>query len=488
MLVGRESELVALVAGVQRAWAARATAIVVRGEPGIGKTALLSGLEQRTSGFRILKAHGVAGESALPYAGLMELLAPVLDLLPRLPGRRRAALEAALGLGDGIVDDPFGAYAATLSLLAEAADDQPVLALVDDAHLLDAESAHALRFSGRRLTDDRVCLVLAMREGEGVDFEAAGFEPVHLRGLDIDATHALLGDASPAVLDRLHEGTQGNPLALRELGRLLSPAQLQGRDRLPDLLPAGPAIRRAFGDRIEALPPATREALVLAAADGSGQMGTLLEALRTRDLDLDALTPAEVADLIRVDAGRLSFVHPLIRTTAYRSTTPARRRERIARSPMRRPTNPQAAPAAPGTSPPRRSSRTSTSPASSSTSRRRLRSVPRRHRGARVRGRGAGEPPRSEPHPAFAPRGAGLSPRRRGRRRARTARHPDERERGPADPSRCATSPCAGGQLPRHDGLRAGVVDRRGRAGRSARPHPRSAPATRRVDDVDDAR
>ena len=327
MLVGRESEMVTLVVGVQRARAARAVAIVVRGEPGIGKTALLSELEQRASGFRVLKAHGVASESALAYAGLTELLAPVLDLLPRLPGRRRTALEAALGLGDEIVNDPFGAYAATLSLLAEAADEQPVLVLVDDAHLLDAESAHALRFSGRRLTNDRVCLVLAMREGEGVDFEAAGFEQVRVGGLDLVATHALLGETSPAVLNRLHEGTQGNPLALRELGRLLSPAQLQGRDRLPDLLPAGPGITRAFGDRIEALPPATRAALVVAAADGSGQMGTLLEALRTSDLDPDALTPAEVADLITVDAGRLSFVHPLIRTTAYQGTTPARRRE-----------------------------------------------------------------------------------------------------------------------------------------------------------------
>ena len=233
MLVGRESEFARLAEAVRSAKAARGVALVVRGEPGIGKTALLAGLAERASDMQILRARGVEAESALAYAGLTELLGPTLELLPRIPDRRRAALEAALGLRDETAVDPFGAYTATLSLLAEAADERAVLVLVDDAHLLDAESANALRFSARRLVHDRVCIVLAMREHEGVDFEAAGFEELRLVGLDRDATATLLGSVSvdgnaPGVRDLLHRSTGGNPLALREFARVLSPGSAGG--------------------------------------------------------------------------------------------------------------------------------------------------------------------------------------------------------------------------------------------------------------------
>ncbi|MDA0184994.1 LuxR C-terminal-related transcriptional regulator [Solirubrobacter phytolaccae] len=327
MLVGRESEFAKLAEGVQRAHEARGAALVVRGEAGIGKTALLADLERCAAGVQVLKAHGVESESTLAYAGLTELLHPVLHLLPRLPQRRRTALEAALGLGHEQVNDPFGAYAATLSLLAEAAEDRPVLALVDDAHLLDAESANALRFSARRLANDPVCIVLAMRTGEGIDFESSGFAQVALSGLSPEAARAVLGAVSPEVLHQLHGGTGGNPLALRELARLLSPAQLQGRDRLPDPLPVGPAIARAFGARIEALPEPTQSALVIAAADESGLVVNTARALRMRGLALEDLDVAVAVELVALEDGRLAFAHPLIRSTAYRRAAPSARRD-----------------------------------------------------------------------------------------------------------------------------------------------------------------
>ena len=318
MLVGRESEVATLADAVHEASEARGAAIVVRGEPGIGKTALLDALAARSDDTLILRALGVETETALAYAGLSELLAPALELLPRLPERRRVALEAALGLSDATLVDAFGAYAATLSLLAEAAGERPVLVLVDDAHLLDAESAGALRFSARRLVHDRVCIVLAMREGKGVDFEASGFASLRLGGLDREAAMALLsaaGRIAPDVRDELHRATGGNPLALREAARLLTAEQLAGSAPLPDHVPVGPDVARAFGARIEALPDVARQALVLAAADD--EVVVVQRALRLRGLGLDALARAEAAGLVAVDGGRVRFSHPLIRTAAY---------------------------------------------------------------------------------------------------------------------------------------------------------------------------
>ena len=260
MLVGRDHERRQLQSLLQDARTGTATVIVVTGEPGIGKTALLEEARGAAAGARVLAVRAVENESRLPYAGLSALLQPVATLLARLPPRRRGALESALGLVDARPGDRFAAYGATMSLLAEAAEQTPVVALVDDAHWLDAESLEALIFSARRFGSDPVCLIFSIREGQARTLVEAGFPQLALSGLDADGTMELLsaqsgGAADEGVAHRLHDATAGNPLALVELARLLTPAQLAGREPLRDPLPSGPDVERAFGARISDLPP-----------------------------------------------------------------------------------------------------------------------------------------------------------------------------------------------------------------------------------------
>jgi DNA-binding CsgD family transcriptional regulator len=331
LLVDRERERERLSALLRESAAGRGAALVVLGAPGIGKTALLENLMRQAAGHVVLSARGVEAEAQLAYAGLAQLLAPVLELRVTLPTPRRAALESALGLSAPRPGDRFATYAAALGLLAEAADRRPVLVAVDDAHWLDAASLEALRFCARRIDADRIALVLCEREAASDALDATGLPELRLSGLDVEATaHLLERRAAVPVAERvattLHRATAGNPLALVELLRLLDDAQLQGTRPLPDLLPVGPAIRRAYGSQIARLPPATQTALLLAAADESGELETLLRALRLRGLDPSALAPAESAGLLVLREARVEFRHPLLRAAAYQvATAPARR-------------------------------------------------------------------------------------------------------------------------------------------------------------------
>ena len=225
----------ALLAAVKRG---RSGALVLVGEPGIGKSALLEETVRRARGLRVVRAAGVESESELPYAGLLTLTRPIAGLVPSLPEPQAQALTAALALGPAQPADPLAVCAATLGLLAAAAEDEPVLAVVDDAQWLDAESAQAIGFAARRLGDERVAILLALREGEESAFSPAGLDQLVVRGLALDEASELLGGRiASSAARRLAELTIGNPLALLELADDLSDGQRRASTRSPSRFP-----------------------------------------------------------------------------------------------------------------------------------------------------------------------------------------------------------------------------------------------------------
>lgn len=327
--MGRARERERLRAKVAAARAGRGSALVVRGEPGIGKTALLEDLRAGANGFRVLVARGVEPESRLAYAGLSDLLRPVLDRLERIPEAQRAALRAALALGPPVVPDRFAAYAATLSLMGALADEGPVLVVVDDAHWLDVPSQEALLFCARRIADEPVAMVAASRERAPERLEAAGVEELELGGLAEGEARQLLervpGEPlDPGVAARLAELGRGNPLALVELARSLSADERAGRAALPRTPPAGQAAVRAYRRRIETLDPDARRALLLAAIGDDGAPGPLLSALG--EGARPALARAEAAGLLRLAEERVGVAHPLVRSVAIELAAPEARR------------------------------------------------------------------------------------------------------------------------------------------------------------------
>jgi hypothetical protein len=238
--------------------AGESRALVVRGEPGVGKTALLDYLVEHASGCRVARAVGVESEMELAYAGVHQLCAPMLDRLQRLPDPQREALRTAFGMSAGPAPDRFLVGLATLSLLSDAAEEHPLVCLVDDARWLDRTSAQVLGFVARRLAAESVGLVFAARKSGD---ELAGLPELVVEGLPEADARALLeaaltGPLDARVRDRLVAETDGNPLALLELPRGLTPAELAGGFALPDALPLSGRIEASFRRRLEALPPA----------------------------------------------------------------------------------------------------------------------------------------------------------------------------------------------------------------------------------------
>ena len=262
MLLGRDAERARLSGVLEGARGGASAALVIRGEPGIGKSALLEDAAGTADGMTVLRARGVESESELSFAGLADLLGPVVSELGSLPPPQRAALAGALALGPPVPGDRFTLYAATLSLLAAVAERAPVLVAVDDAPWLDAPSREALVFVARRLQEEGVVLLLAARTGEPIGTEPAGVPELVLDGLDAGASAALLaqgGEIAAEVAGRLFDATGGNPLALLELSRLLSVAQRSGAEPIEEPVPVGAGIERAFLHRLEALPEASRQ-------------------------------------------------------------------------------------------------------------------------------------------------------------------------------------------------------------------------------------
>ena len=328
MLVGRREELRqlgALLAAVKRG---RSGALVLLGEPGIGKTTLLDETARRARGLRVLRARGVESESELAYAGLLTLVRPVAELVPTLPEPQARALTAALALGPAPPADPLAVCAATLGLLAAAAEREPVLVLVDDAHWLDRETAQAIGFAARRLADERIAILVTLREGEESAFSPDGLDQLVVRGLALDEANELLGDRIVAsVAEQLAELTTGNPLALLELGDELSDAQRAGVDAIAEPLPVGEALERAFGRRLDTLSKSARATVLVAAAAGDrDDVTTLGRAWSRLGAGAEDVAAAERSRIVSIEAGRLRFRHPLVSAAAYMGASAPDRR------------------------------------------------------------------------------------------------------------------------------------------------------------------
>jgi DNA-binding CsgD family transcriptional regulator len=330
-LLGRSSEcdtldrLVATVRGGQSA------VLVIRGESGVGKSALLRWLTKRASGCRIARAAGVESEMELPFAGLHQLCGPMLDRLGHLPAPQRDALSTAFGLSAGDPPDRFLVGVAVLTLLSDVAEELPLLCVVDDAQWQDRASAQTLGFVARRLVAEAVGLVFAVREPSATQ-DLAGLPELVVGGLDDGDAAALLHSAIPGRLDerishRMVTESRGNPLALLELPRGLTPAELAGGFGVPRaVVPVANRIEQSFLRQLESMPPATRRLLLTAAAEPVGDVTLLWRAAALLGLSSDDAAPAEAAELIQLGA-RVRFRHPSLRSTVYRAAAVSERHE-----------------------------------------------------------------------------------------------------------------------------------------------------------------
>ncbi|MGI5239392.1 ATP-binding protein [Dactylosporangium sp. CA-139066] len=328
-LVGRAREIRRLGALVDEARQGRGGVLVVRGEPGIGKSALLAHVREAASGFRVTNASGAQFEMELPFAALHHLCAPVLGHLPALPARHRKALEIAFGLDTG-TPDPFLIGIATLGLLAESLQELPLLCVVDDAQWLDGASAAALAFLARRVAAERVAVVFAVRE-PGTPPELAGLPGLTVEGLSEPEARALLAAEVRAPLDervrdRILGEARGNPLALLELPRSAGLTGMAGGFALPDAVPVSSRIEESFQARLERLPEAARQLLVLAAAEPVGDPALLWRATELIGLDRTSAGYAESSGLVEFGT-RVRFCHPLARSAAYRAASLDERRQ-----------------------------------------------------------------------------------------------------------------------------------------------------------------
>ena len=325
-MVGRKDERARLKTLLDAAREGRSGALLLHGPPGIGKTELLRFAITEAQDFRVLKARGMESESDIPFAGLAELVTPLLAHLDEIPEVQATALRGALALGPATPADRFTVPAALLSLLARAADEQRILVVVDDTQWLDEPSLEAFLFAGRRLEQEGVAMLAAVRDG---------FRPRNLPWIDRlpvgplpddDARELLRAEVAQGVADRLVATAAGNPLALLEIPGLLTEGQLAGREPLEDPLRPGTNVEKAFAAAIDALPERARRALLVAAAAGTRRLDAIGRGLSHAGLSITDLEPAEAARNVTLADGELEFRHPLLRSTVYHSAgLPARR-------------------------------------------------------------------------------------------------------------------------------------------------------------------
>jgi DNA-binding CsgD family transcriptional regulator len=328
VLLGRDreqSELYALVDGIEQ----RGGALVVRGDAGIGKSALLAAARERAlgRGIAVVSTTGALSEAQLAFAGLHQLLLPLLDGLDLLPDPQRRALETAFGIAESDAPDLFLIGLAALGLVAERAAETPLLFVVEDAHWLDRPSSEVLKFVARRVESDPALLLFAVREGVSSAFDDAGLPELPVGGLDPGASNALL-DLGAATLPaevrrRILEEAEGNPLALIELP--LAAAELGVQTARSDPFPLTDRLERAFASRLTSLDTVVQKLLLLAALDDV-ELSELSRAAKT-PLGPDDLAPAVAAGLGRLEAGRFRFRHPLIRSAVQQAATASERRD-----------------------------------------------------------------------------------------------------------------------------------------------------------------
>jgi DNA-binding CsgD family transcriptional regulator len=330
-LRGRTSECRALDRLLESARAGLSATLVLRGEPGVGKTALLDYIVERASDCRLARVASVETEMGFAFAALMQLLRGVrLDDAEHLPAPQRDALSRAFGLIDGPAPETFLVSLAALNVLCQVAEERPLVCLIDDAQWLDRESASALSFIARRIAAEGIAMVFAVRE-PSTEHELDGLPELVVGGLgDADARlvleAAVPGGLDEEVRERILAEADGNPLALLELPRGPTPADLAGGFGLPDEPEPSGRIEQTFRRRVQALPPHTRRALLVAAAEGVGDAAVIAQAAERLGVGAAGLIPAEDAGLIELGP-RVRFRHPLVRSAAYRSATPNERRE-----------------------------------------------------------------------------------------------------------------------------------------------------------------
>jgi DNA-binding CsgD family transcriptional regulator len=327
-LTGRDGERAVLDRLLDAIRAGESQVLVIRGDPGVGKTVLLNYIAERARGCRVVRATGVQSEMELAFAGVHQLCVPMLDHLDRIPVPQRDALRTAFGVAPGPAPDRFFVGLAVLSLLSEVAEDQPLICLIDDEQWLDQASEQTLGFVARRLAADAVALVFAARDPGA---ELVGQPELTVQGLRRDHARALLdsiltGPLDARIRDLIVAETRGNPLALLELPRGLAPAELAGGFGLPAVTPLTNRIEASFDRQLEALPAQTRRLLQLAAADPSGDRALVWRAADRLGIGVQAGTPAVEAGLVQFD-GWVRFRHPLTRSAAYRSAPLAERQQ-----------------------------------------------------------------------------------------------------------------------------------------------------------------
>jgi DNA-binding CsgD family transcriptional regulator len=328
MLLGRSEQLAAIDRLLEGMRSGQADALVLRGEAGIGKTALLDAAEQKAAGAWVLRVTGVESEAELPFAALHVLLRPALDEIGALPGRQAEALRGAFGLAEEVVADRFVVGLGVLSLIAELAEDRPVLVLADDAQWLDRASGDALVFAARRLHAERAAVLVAARD-EPASAGLPGLPELRVGGLDRAAAEQLLAGAGlvTAVRDRLIAEAGGNPLALIELSRGLSGPQRAGSVTplaLPTASPAG-RVQQAFAARIARLPQDCRRAVLVAALGGMADLVVVSRAVAAAGGSLTDLAPAERDGLVRLTPAGVTFAHPLARAAVLAGSDVAER-------------------------------------------------------------------------------------------------------------------------------------------------------------------
>jgi len=328
MLLGRRDESAALDRLLASARSGNGGAIVVHGEPGIGKSALLDHAMAEASGFQVLRTVGNEAEVEVPFAALHQLCAPALGGREQLPAPQRDALGVAFALSTGAAPDRLVLGLAALNLLSHLAGERPVLCVVDDAQWLDRESAQAVAFAARRLATERVAVVFGTRSIPG---ELDGLAELHVEGLNRPAALTLLRSVLPdlldeAVLERIVAETHGNPLALLELPKGLTPAQLAGGFALPVSVPIPGRIEASFRRRIVKLPRDSRRLLLIAAAEPTGDPALLWRAAEGLRIDESAATALEAGGLVELRP-RVAFAHPLVRSAVYQAASPEERRE-----------------------------------------------------------------------------------------------------------------------------------------------------------------
>jgi len=327
-VVGRDRELDAIGAALAGVREGEGTLVAVRGEGGIGKTALLDAVEAAADGALVIRITGHEADVDLPFVALADGLRSHRDRLAALTDREREALESALALGAPAPVEPLAVYAALLALCSFLAEDAPLLILVDDAQWLDGATADALLFLGRRVADAGIALLVASRAAADRWTRLAALE-LRLGGLELDASRELLartGAFSDDVAGRLHAATSGNPLALLTVPAALNPAQRVGAEPLQEPLRADGALEAALLDRIDALAPTTKAALVVLAAAAGEDAAPIAHAPRELGIDLDSLAEAERAGIVRLEPGVVTFTHPLYRSAVYHNAPRDERR------------------------------------------------------------------------------------------------------------------------------------------------------------------